>query len=78
VNTLTLAQIRTLDCGALPLTDYPEQRRVPGSRMPTLTEVLDLVKSADAPGVKLNVETYPDRVRAVMSERGLPLPEPAR
>ena len=57
VNTLTLAQIRTLDCGALPLTDYPEQRRVPGARMPTLTEVLDLVKSADAPGVKLNVET---------------------
>ncbi len=57
VNTLTLAQIRTLDCGALTLTDYPEQRRVPGARMPTLVEVLDLVKSADAPGVKLNVET---------------------
>lgn len=57
VNTLTLAQIRTLDCGALPLEDYPEQRRVPGARMPTLAEVLDLVKSADAPGVKLNVET---------------------
>ena len=57
VNTLTLAQIRTLDCGALPLTDYPEQRRVPGARMPTLTEVLNLVKSTDAPGVKLNVET---------------------
>ncbi|OZD79877.1 glycerophosphodiester phosphodiesterase [Rhodococcus sp. 05-339-2] len=57
VNTLTLAQIRTLDCGALPLTDYPEQRRVPGARMPTLTEVLNLVKSADASGVKLNVET---------------------
>lgn len=50
VNTLTLAQIRTLDCGALPLTDYPEQRRVPGARMPTLTEVLNLVKSTDAPG----------------------------
>ncbi|MEK8073860.1 glycerophosphodiester phosphodiesterase family protein [Rhodococcoides navarretei] len=57
VNTLTLAQIRTLDCGALPLADYPEQRRVAGARMPTLTEVLDLVKSADAPGVTLNVET---------------------
>ncbi|WP_082520901.1 glycerophosphodiester phosphodiesterase family protein [Rhodococcus sp. Leaf278] len=57
VDTLTLAQIRTLDCGALPLADYPEQRRVPGARMPTLTEVLDLVKSVDAPDVKLNVET---------------------
>ncbi|MDI6627800.1 MAG: glycerophosphodiester phosphodiesterase family protein [Rhodococcus sp. (in: high G+C Gram-positive bacteria)] len=57
VNTLTLAQIRTLDCGALPLADYPEQRRVAGARMPTLTEVLDLVKSAEAPDVKLNVET---------------------
>ncbi|WP_415971330.1 glycerophosphodiester phosphodiesterase family protein [Rhodococcus sp. 077-4] len=57
VNTLSLAQIRTLDCGALPLADYPEQRRVAGARMPTLTEVLELVKSADAPQVKLNVET---------------------
>lgn len=57
VNTLTLAQVGTLDCGAVPLADYPEQRRVPGARMPTLTEVLDLVKSVDAPEVKLNVET---------------------
>ncbi|WP_179276054.1 glycerophosphodiester phosphodiesterase family protein [Rhodococcus sp. 06-235-1A] len=57
VNTLTLAQIRTLDCGALTLADYPEQQRVPGARIPTLTEVLELVKSVDAPDVKLNVET---------------------
>lgn len=55
VNTLTLAQIRTLDCGTLQLADYPEQRTVPGARMPTLADVLEL--AASAPGIKLNVET---------------------
>nr|WP_306437631.1 glycerophosphodiester phosphodiesterase family protein [Rhodococcus sp. 05-340-1] len=29
-------------------------------------------------GVDGLITDYPDRVRAVMSERGLPLPEPAR
>ncbi|MBY6414733.1 glycerophosphodiester phosphodiesterase [Rhodococcus sp. BP-252] len=55
VNTLTLAQVETLDCGSLRLADYPEQRTVPGARMPTLTEVLDVAKTS--PNVRLNVET---------------------
>lgn len=57
VNTLSLAQVDTLDCGSLRLADYPEQRTVPGARMPTLAAVLDLVNSVDAPELSLNIET---------------------
>ncbi|MFD3925263.1 glycerophosphodiester phosphodiesterase [Streptomyces sp. NPDC058614] len=57
VNTLTLAQVRTLDCGSLTLPAFPEQVPAPGARMPLLSEVFDLVKSYRAHDVKLNVET---------------------
>jgi glycerophosphoryl diester phosphodiesterase len=63
VNTLTLAQVKTLDCGtrrpADPATDpfLPTLEMVPGSRMPTLRQVFDLVKRYRADRVKLNVET---------------------
>jgi glycerophosphoryl diester phosphodiesterase len=56
VKDLTLAQIKTLDCGSRRLADQPGQQTVPGAQMPTLREVFDLVKRYDAP-VKLNVET---------------------
>lgn len=57
VNTLTFAQVRTLDCGTLTLTDFPEQVPAPGARMPLLSEVFGLVKRYRAHDVKLNVET---------------------
>ncbi|MDX6350871.1 MAG: glycerophosphoryl diester phosphodiesterase [Streptomyces sp.] len=57
VNTLTLAQVRTLDCGSLTLAEFPEQVPVPGARMPLLSEVFDLVKRYRAYDVQLNVET---------------------
>ncbi|WP_422770223.1 glycerophosphodiester phosphodiesterase family protein [Plantactinospora sp. WMMC1484] len=57
VNTLTLAQVRTLDCGSQTLADKPGQLAVPGSRMPLLREVFALVKRYGADDVKLNVET---------------------
>jgi glycerophosphoryl diester phosphodiesterase len=57
VRNLTLAQVRTLDCGTLKLADKPEQEVTPGSRMPLLREVFDLVKRYRADDVKLNVET---------------------
>ncbi|GAA0479296.1 hypothetical protein Ade02nite_39860 [Paractinoplanes deccanensis] len=57
VNTLTLAQVRTLDCGSKTLADKPGQLAVPGARMPLLREVFALVKRYRADGVKLNVET---------------------
>ena len=45
IKDLTLAQIKTLDCG---FTDpgFPKQVRQPGEKMPTLQEVFDLVAVA--------------------------------
>jgi hypothetical protein len=57
VNTLTLAQVRTLDCGSRTLADKPGQLAVPGARMPPLREVFALVKRYGANDVTLNVET---------------------
>jgi glycerophosphoryl diester phosphodiesterase len=59
VNTLTLAQVETLDCGSLTLPQFPQQRPSPGARMPTLRQVFDLVDRHHAHDVKLNVETEP-------------------
>ena len=57
VNTLTLAQVRTLDCGSQRLAAHPEQELHPGERMATLDQVLDLVTAYDARTVDLNIET---------------------
>ncbi len=57
VNTLTLAQIRTMDCGSLTLPEFPGQRPAPGAPMATLREVFDLVRKYRAKDVTLNVET---------------------
>jgi glycerophosphoryl diester phosphodiesterase len=57
VNTLTLAQVRTLDCGSQRLAAYPEQELAPGEPMPLLSEVLDLVRAYNARQVMLNIET---------------------
>lgn len=57
VNTLTLAQVRTLDCGTKTQPQFPDQEAAPGERMVLLSEVFDLVHAYDAKQVKLNVET---------------------
>jgi glycerophosphoryl diester phosphodiesterase len=57
INTLTLAQVRQLDCGSLPQAGFPGQTPDPGARMPKLSEVFDLVHRFHANDVKLNVET---------------------
>jgi glycerophosphoryl diester phosphodiesterase len=57
IRNLTLAQVRTLDCGSRQLAGFPQQEVTPGSRMPLLSEVFALVKRYHANDVKLNVET---------------------
>ena len=63
INTLTLAQVRTLDCGtrrpADPRTDpyLPTLVMTPGERMPTLPRVLEFVKRYGHRDLKLNIET---------------------
>ncbi|WP_445398080.1 glycerophosphodiester phosphodiesterase [Streptomyces sp. LE64] len=57
VVDLTLAQVRTLDCGTQTLPQYPGQRPSPGAKMPLLSEVFDLVKRYKANKVRMNIET---------------------
>lgn len=57
IKNLSLAQVRTLDCGSRQLAGYPEQRVVPGATMPLLSEVLELVKNTAGDAVMLNIET---------------------
>ena len=57
VNTLSLAQVRTLDCGSQRIAAYPEQRLSPGERMPLLEEVFALVDRYRARQTMLNIET---------------------
>lgn len=57
VKDLTLAQVKTLDCGSLRLEDHPWQRLAPGVTMPTLMDVFELVHLYQADEVMLNIET---------------------
>lgn len=56
INTLTLAQVWTLDCGN-PLPDFPDQVVVEGARIPLLSEVFALVDCYRANKVWFNIET---------------------
>jgi glycerophosphoryl diester phosphodiesterase len=55
IHDLTLAQIKTIDCGSKTLPEFPNQVAVPGERIPTLAEVLDLARTR--PDIGLNIET---------------------
>ena len=57
IKDLTLAQVRTIDCGSLRQSQYPGQELHPGERMPLLSEVFELVDHYRAHGVTLNIET---------------------
>jgi glycerophosphoryl diester phosphodiesterase len=57
IKDLTLAQIKTMDCGYQQLPGFPEQEVVAGFRMVELKDVLELVKSYHANQVTLNIET---------------------
>ncbi|MEU7573699.1 glycerophosphodiester phosphodiesterase family protein [Micromonospora sp. NPDC049240] len=57
IKDLTLAQIKTMDCGYQQLPGFPEQERIAGVRMAELRDVLDLVKRNRAYGITLNIET---------------------
>ena len=59
IHELTLAELREYDCGALRNPRFPKQQPVPGTRIPTLDEVLDLSKKGN---IQFNIETksFPD------------------
>lgn len=59
VHELTLAQVRTLDCGRR-LDEFPRAEVVRGNKIATLPEVFALVDSYDADAVRYNIETKLD------------------
>lgn len=56
IRKMTLVELRQWDCGAKANPDYPKQQAVPGTRVPALQEVFDLVK-AKGSRVEFNIET---------------------
>jgi len=59
IHDLTLAELHEYDCGALKNPHFAKQQPVPGTRIPTLDEVLSLSHGND---VQFNIETksFPD------------------
>ena len=45
IKDLTLAEIKTMDCGYQQLPGFPEQEQIKGWRMAELKDVLNLVKA---------------------------------
>lgn len=60
IHELTLAQVHQWDCGAVRNPNFPKQHPVPGTRMPTLDEVLSLSNQGR---FEYNIETksFPDK-----------------
>ena len=59
IHELTLAELHEYDCGALKNPHFPKQQPVPGTRIPTLDEVLSL---SHGNNIQFNIETkgFPD------------------
>jgi glycerophosphoryl diester phosphodiesterase len=57
VAELSLAQIKTLNCGFVQLAGYPEQDVIEGNRIAELKDVYQLVRDTKAAKVRFNVET---------------------
>ena len=56
IRQMTLAELQLWDCGAKANPGFPKQQAVPGTRVPTLQQVFDLVKAKGAK-VEFNIET---------------------
>jgi glycerophosphoryl diester phosphodiesterase len=54
IHEITLAELRRYDCGALKNPSFPKQQPVPGTRIPTLDEVLNLASHGN---IQFNIET---------------------
>src|SRR6201985_2531937 len=54
IHTLTLAQLEQFDCGAKTLANFPKQVAVPGTKIPTFGQLLDLAPQGK---FDFNVET---------------------
>src|SRR5579864_3585958 len=59
IRQLRLSELREYDCGTLKNPHFPKQQPVPGTRIPTLDEVLSLSTKGN---IQFNIETksFPD------------------
>ncbi|MDZ7638423.1 MAG: glycerophosphodiester phosphodiesterase [Bryobacterales bacterium] len=55
IRELTLAEVKRFDCGWAPNPEFPAQQAIPGTRMPTLEEVL--LEMAPLGEFHFNIET---------------------
>lgn len=60
IRDLTLAQLERWDCGALRNPRFPKQTLVPGARIPTLDQVLDLSGRGEFL-FNIEVKSFPER-----------------
>ncbi|KAJ7102293.1 PLC-like phosphodiesterase [Mycena belliarum] len=71
IANLTLAQVKTLDCGSQRQDNFPFQLTYPATRISTMQEVFDFVECADPDHlIRWNIESkidpaFPDRTRSV-------------
>ncbi|WP_458113414.1 glycerophosphodiester phosphodiesterase family protein [Arthrobacter sp. R1-13] len=64
VAELSLAQVKTLNCGYTQLAGYPEQDVIEGNRIAELKDVYQLARDYDAGKVRFNVETKVEEGKA--------------
>jgi glycerophosphoryl diester phosphodiesterase len=83
IREMTLAQLKKWDCGAKGNPEFPKQKAIPGTRVPTLDEVFQATKSApieynietkifaDKPALTPSPEKFAELVLAVVRKHGL-------
>ena len=52
IRGLSFEALRRFDCGAVPDTGFPDQQAVPGTPMPSLAQVLDLLAAHEPSGAR--------------------------
>jgi glycerophosphoryl diester phosphodiesterase len=63
IYSLNLSQVKQLDCGARANPHFPRQLAIPGTQIPTLEELFQMLNSSEQPNaktVKLNLEIKRD------------------
>lgn len=60
IRFLTLAEVKQFDCGAKASSEFPKQKAVPGTRIPTLDEALALLKKGKS-GFNIEVKSDPKK-----------------
>ena len=59
IRTLTLAELKEYDCGAFKNPRFPRQQPLPGTRIPTLSDVLSLASRGDFQ-FDIEIKSFPE------------------